>query len=64
MGGRFAAPVAVFLELYLPLNLLLVLMGIVRTPFADGAAQSDKGVRTFELSHDMGEFGTMIPENA
>ena len=34
-----AAPITKLLELYLPLNLLLVPVGIIIPPFADGAPQ-------------------------
>ena len=46
MGSLRPAPTAELLELYFPLNLFLVLMGIIIPPLADGASHRDKSVRT------------------
>jgi hypothetical protein len=39
MHGRLPIPRAKLLEFDLPLNLFLILMGIIITPFADGTAK-------------------------
>jgi len=46
-----AAPFAELLELYFPLHGLFVLVGIVITPFADGAAHGYQPVGAFCLCH-------------
>ena len=51
MDGCLAAPRAELLELDLPLHLLLILMGIVIAPLADGAAEGDQIVGIFNLCH-------------
>jgi hypothetical protein len=47
----FPAPSAKLLELYLPLNLFLVPVGIVIPPLTDGAPQSYQIVGPFHLRH-------------
>jgi hypothetical protein len=51
MLGLLPAPLAELGQLNFPLNLLLVLMGIIIAPFADGAAKRDQIVGIFDLGH-------------
>jgi hypothetical protein len=51
VGRLFAAPIAELLEFYLSLNLLLIPVGIVIPPFADGAPHRDQIVGPFHLRH-------------
>ena len=43
----YAAPVAELLKFDLPLHQLLVLVGVIITPLADGAAHGDQSVGMF-----------------
>ncbi len=49
----FAAPVAEFLELDLPLHGLLILGRIIIPPFADGTAKGDQFVGPLNFCHGM-----------
>ena len=51
VGRLLAAPVTELLELDLPLNLLLVPMGIIIPPFTDGAPHRYQIVGIFHLRH-------------
>jgi hypothetical protein len=50
--GLLPAPVAELPELDLPLNLFLVLVGIIIPPFADGATQRDQCIGPLYLCHE------------
>ena len=43
----YAAPVAKLLKFDLPLHQLLILIGVIITPLADGAAHGDQSVGMF-----------------
>ena len=47
MQRFYAAPVAELLKLDLPLHQLLVLIGVIITPLADGAAHRDQPIGLF-----------------
>jgi hypothetical protein len=51
VGRLLPAPFTELLEFHLPLNLLLVLMGIIIPPFADGAPHRYQIVGIFHLRH-------------
>jgi hypothetical protein len=51
MYGLFPAPLTELLKFNLALNLLLVFMGIIIPPFADGTAKRDQVIRIFDLCH-------------
>jgi len=46
-----AAPMTEFLELDLPLNLFLVLVGIIIPPLADGTSHRDQTIGSFRFCH-------------
>ena len=47
MQRFYAAPVAKLLKFDLPLHQLLILIGVIITPLADGAAHGDQSVGMF-----------------
>ena len=61
MKRLLPAPRAVFLQLYLPLHFLLILVRIIIAPLADGAAERDQLVGSFHFRH--GDNGSGFPQN-
>lgn len=56
MDGLFPAPIAELLIFDLPLHQLLVLIGVIITPLAHGAAERYQPIGSLYFSH--GKYGT------